>query len=356
VPVECVFGLADHNPVYNVPLELYDSGFNTAICKRLGLCDETPDAPCGVADLSDWREYVARSRGRHSLPRVQIALVAKYQHADAYKSVLEALEHAGLSVGVRVDVTVCDAEMFDGSEKDAETLREFDGVLVPGGFGARGVAGKIAACRAARENDIPYFGICLGLQIAVIEAARNLCGYADADSTEFAPDTEHPVVAILENQKGVSNTGGTMRLGNCPTRPIMGTRLAEAYCTELGESVTERHRHRFEINGAYLEDLYRVGMCLCATGRDGLAEAMERVGHPWFIGVQYHPEFNSRPTAPHPLFVAFVRAGKKRADGRPPAAPSNREFVIRVRQNEMRVVSGKVPEGSIFAGLQGDSK
>mgnify|MGYP000378999631 CR=1 FL=1 len=369
VPAGCVFALPNTSPIYAVPLDLYDGGLNAAVCERLGFCgsdaEETVTAfgVCGRVDLSDWREYVARARRRYTLPVARVALVGKYDHADAYKSVLDALEHAGLAAGVRVDVTQIDAEVFDGSDKDTGELEQFDGVLVPGGFGARGVAGKVNACKVARESQIPYFGICLGLQIAVIECARNQCGWLDADSTEFAPHTPTPVVTILDTQTAVTAKGGTMRLGNYPAVPSTGTKLADAYGLPDRASVRERHRHRYEINPAYLGYLSGAGLrsaavCLAATSDLGggacpLVEAMERPDHPWFVGVQYHPEFNSRPTGPHPLFLGFVKAAACRAAARPPEPTVTRwpaAFTVRLKPGEVRPVGPMAP-GGILAGL-----
>lgn len=384
VPADRVFAVEDTSPIYAVALDLYDNGFNRAVCDRLGYCgDDTeesvsesvgmpdlsagrqnPAAVCGRVDLADWRDYVARARARHTLPVARIAMVGKYDHADAYKSVLEALEHAGLAAGVRVDVTVIEAEVFDGSLRDAGELAPFDGVLVPGGFGSRGVAGKVWACRTARLGSIPYFGICLGLQVAVIECARHQCGLDGADSTEFAPDTPHPVVTILETQKGVTGKGGTMRLGNYPAQTFDRSRTEDAYGEPSDAIIWERHRHRYEINPAYVGRLESVGLYTSVMCADTLKtvdvrpiEAMERLDHPWFIGVQYHPEFNSRPTKPHPLFMGFVKAAACRAaarpaephvDWRPVACAAARP--VGVRSGGARAV-GPVSPKSILAGL-----
>ncbi len=345
VTAERVFVLPDTNPIYAVPLDLYDGGMNAAVCERLGLCPES-ESECGRVNLDDWRNYVRRSRSRYTLPVARVAMVGKYDHQDAYKSIAEALEHAGLAAGVRVDVTVVEAELFDGSAKDAGFLTQFDGVLVPGGFGSRGVAGKVHACKVARECGVPYFGICLGLQIAVIEAARNLCGWRDANSTEFDPKTPHPVVSMLHEQRDVSDKGGTMRLGTYPAAPLTGTKVAAAYGVRDGASVSERHRHRYEINGVYPNALDPVGLVPAATGLGGLVEAMERTDHPWFVGVQYHPEFNSRPTAPHPLFIGFVKAAGCRA-ARAKAA-SARPCSLAPLPAALRPI-GPLAPGSIFA-------
>lgn len=361
VAEENVFSLPDTSPVYAVALDLYDGGLNAAVCERLGFCDAqemtvSAFGVCGTVDLSDWRDYVERSRRRHTLPVCRVALVGKYDHADAYKSVLEALEHAGLAAGVRVDVTMMDAEVFDGSLKDANELAQFDGVLVPGGFGGRGVAGKVNACAVARVWKIPYFGICLGLQIAVIECARNCCGLTGADSTEFSPDTPHPVVTILTDQKAVTAKGGTMRLGKYPAQIVAGTKTSDAYGVPDDDLIWERHRHRYEINPAHLARLESGGLYMSVICADRLAdanvrpvEAMERLDHPWFVGVQYHPEFGSRPTQPHPLFQAFVKAAACRAAARPAEPRVNRwpvkTMTVRLAPGEVRTLTTGPPGG-----------
>jgi CTP synthase len=324
LPADRVFELADQDTVYAVPRALADAGLDAAVANRLGL-----PVAAGPAALADWDRWLDDHRGRGRRPPARVALVAKYGHADAYKSIIDALTHAGGAAGVRADVTMVDAELLETDPgAAAAVLAGHHGVLVPGGFGARGVAGKVAACRHAREAGLPYFGICLGMQVAVIEAARHLAGLAGADSTEFDPATPYPVVDLMEGQRGVTAKGGTMRLGGYPARPAHGTRLAAAYGRPAGEPVRERHRHRYEVNNAFLPDLARVGLRPAAwhTWHTGLSlvEAVERTDHPWFVGVQYHPEFLSKPTAPHPLFVAFLAACGRHGDaaGAPADAPA----------------------------------
>jgi CTP synthase len=311
VPKERVFVLQNTDPVYAVPLHVHADGLDAAVCDRFGIATPKPR-------LDDWAEYVKRSHDRRNLPTARVAVVAKYDHFDAYKSIMEALEHAGLAASVRPEVTMIDAEMLDGTDADTELLREFDGVLVPGGFGTRGVAGKVRACQIAREEQTPYFGICLGLQIAVIEAARNILKLPGADSTEFNPDTPDPVVSILDAQRSVEAKGGTMRLGQCEAEIVPGTVVSDAYGdSEAGAMrvIRERHRHRYEIEHRYVPRLkLEAGLMPAAINPTlKVVEAMCRADHPWFVGVQWHPEFNSRPTEPHPLFVAFVKAAGRHA-------------------------------------------
>jgi CTP synthase len=237
---------------------------------------------------------------------VTVAFVGKYvKHRDAYKSVYEALDHAGIAHDVRVKVLRIEAELVD-REGAGAMLAKADGLLVPGGFDKRGVAGKFEAIRFAREHNVPFFGICLGLQCAAVEFARNVAGLDGANSTEFAKDTPHPVVALLDEQLKVTQVGGTMRLGACECVLKPGTKTAAAYGKP---SVSERHRHRYEVNNAYRERLEAAGLIVSGTSPDGtLVEAIELPNHPWFIGVQCHPEFQSKPTKPHPLFRDFIGA------------------------------------------------
>ncbi|NLT71555.1 MAG: CTP synthase [Verrucomicrobiaceae bacterium] len=283
--------------IYRAPLNLHDHQLDSIICERLGL--ETPDP-----DLIEWRNMVDRIvNPSHS---IKIGVVGKYiDHQDAYKSIYESLTHAGAANDTKVEIVRIDSSDIeeDGAEK---YLGEVSGVLIPGGFGDRGIEGKISAARYARENDIPYFGICLGMQIAVIEFARNACGLEHAHSTEFAEGTPHPVICLLEDQKGINDKGGTMRLGTWETKMTAGSRSAELYGQQ---SVNERHRHRYELNQNYLPLFGEKGLQLVGTSPDGtLGEVIEIPGHPFFIAVQFHPEFQSKPNAPHPLFKGFIAA------------------------------------------------
>ncbi len=284
--------------LYEVPLALEKQGFAEAACRHLRLAPRKPD-------LSEWEDLVKKIHS--ATGRVSIAVVGKYvELADAYISVSESLRHAGYQLGAAVDVRLISSEKVN-RDNCAALLSGCDGILVPGGFGDRGIEGKIEAVRYARENGVPFFGICLGMQMAVIEFARNVLGYAGANSTEFRPDTPAPVIDIMEQQRGVVNKGGTMRLGRYPCKLRAGTRSRAAYGEEL---IFERHRHRYEFSNRYRGQMQAAGLTLAGTSPDGeLVEIVELEGHPWFVGVQFHPEFKSRPNRPHPLFLGFVQAG-----------------------------------------------
>jgi CTP synthase len=285
----------DHT-IYEVPLVLRDQKLDETIARRLGF-------PQGKADLSDWERIV--DGVKHPRHEVEIAVAGKYiELQDAYKSIYESLAHAGIRHSTRVKFRKIESEQIETEGAD-KLLAGVSGVLVPGGFGKRGVEGKIAAVRYAREKKVPFFGLCFGMQIAVIETARNLCGLAGANSSEVDPKTPHPVISLLDAQKRVVDMGATMRLGAQPCKLSSG-RALEAYATPR---IFERHRHRFEFNPAYKQVLAEHG--LVVTGEHEslhLAEIVERNDHPWFVGVQYHPEFKSKPTKAHPLFDRFVAA------------------------------------------------
>jgi len=310
VQEEAVISVWDADTIYKIPQMLHDQGLDAIVCEKLGLSPPP-------ADLSIWSHLIHALENPKS--EVTIGMVGKYvELTESYKSLTEALRHAGLHTESRVNIAYIDSEEIEA--KGPGALAKFDAILVPGGFGKRGVEGKIAAARLARENKIPYLGICLGMQVALIEYARNKAGLAKANSTEFDPDTEHPVVALInewQNHDGKierrdtdSDLGGTMRLGaqSCPVKP--GTLAAEIY----GSQVTERHRHRYEANNHYLKRVEDAGLIVSArTPNESLCEIMElpRTGenaHPWYLGVQYHPEFKSTPREGHPLFISFVRA------------------------------------------------
>ena len=286
----------DVGTIYEVPLLLESEGLGDLLVHRLGL-------PAGTPELDDWQRIVDRIND--PAKTVTIGLVGKYDLRDAYMSVVEALVHAGAANDTRVDIRWCRAE--DLPEVGAsEALAHCDGIIVPGGFGPRGVEGKLAAIRYAREQGVPFFGLCLGLQCAVIEFARNVCGLPTANSTEFEPDTPDPVIALLPDQKDLQLLGGTMRLGSFTCRLQAGTVAARAYASP---EVRERHRHRLELNSAYLPLLTAHGMVASGLWADvGLVEVVELPSHPWYVATQFHPEFRSRPNRPHPLFVAFVAA------------------------------------------------
>jgi CTP synthase len=299
-PNDAIFEAVDTDFIYEVPLMLEEQGMAKWVMQRLGLTDGEPD-------LTDWRELVRR--GRNPVGEVNIAMVGKYvQLRDAYLSVVEALKHGGFAHQVCVRIRWVDAEQLN-DETAPLLLNGIDGIVVPGGFGYRGIEGKIAAIKYARENGIPLLGLCLGLQCAVIEFARNVCGLSGANSTEFDEGTRHPVIALMDEQRRVVQKGGTMRLGAYPCFLKPGTKIAEIYGTHL---VYERHRHRYEVNPRYHEILERHGMVLGGISPDGkLVEAIELSDHPFFVATQFHPEFKSRPNRPHPLFASFIAASLK---------------------------------------------
>jgi CTP synthase len=311
VDVEAVISNSDVSDVYLVPEALQAEGLDELVCRQLGL-------PAGPADLGEWLELTERIHGRTE--EVEIALVGKYvQLHDAYLSVHEALKHAGVHHGCEVRVRWVDAEGMSLEEASA-TLDEVDGVLVPGGFGSRGWEGKILACRVAREQEIPYLGICLGMHVAVSEFARHVVGLEGANSTEMDPETPYPVIDLLPEQKEIEDLGGTMRLGAQAVELADGTRTQEAY----GEAVVhERHRHRYEVNNQYRPRLVEEGLVVSGTFQEGrLVEVVELSDHPWFVASQFHPEFKSRPTRPAPLFRDFVGAALDRRRARTGAAVS----------------------------------
>lgn len=292
--------------IYEVPLGLVEHRMDELIVKKLGI-----DA--GQLELEDYRELIHRIRNPRN--EITIAVVGKYiEHRDAYKSIYESLDHAGFQHSTRIIAKRVEAEDLERKGPDA-LLSGVDGILVPGGFGMRGIEGKIHAVRYARENKIPYFGICLGMQCAVIEFARNVLGLEDANSSEFAKDTQHPVICLLEEQEDVEDKGGTMRLGAQPCILSDGSKAEAAY----GNSeVSERHRHRYEFNPQYREKYVHGGLVPVGTSPDGsLVEVVELVDHPWYVAVQYHPEFKSQPNNPHPLFAGFVGAALEQRQTRP---------------------------------------
>ncbi|MDI6871765.1 MAG: CTP synthase [Bacillota bacterium] len=307
VDVEAVIPNEDAETIYEVPLLFAREGLDDLVIRRLNL-------PAGDHDLAEWREMVERLKGLKE--RVTIALVGKYVSLhDAYLSVAEALRHAGIANGVEVRIKWLHADKLEGHTPGevAELLKEADGVLVPGGFGYRGIEGKIAAVRHARECRVPFLGICLGMQCAVIEFARHAVGLAGANSSEFDAGSPHPVIDLMPEQKDIEDLGGTMRLGLYPCVLTPGTRSAAAY----GEGIVyERHRHRYEFNNEYRAALTEAGLAIGGLSPDRrLVEIVELPDHPWFVGTQFHPEFKSRPNRPHPLFRDFVAAAKARRQG-----------------------------------------
>ncbi len=287
--------------IYEVPLKMQAQKLDEVVLEKLHL-------PCeGESDMSTWREFVEKVKNPKDT--VKIALVGKYTELpDAYKSIVEAFVHAGAVNEVKVKVEYVNAEKINDDTAE-EMLGGHDGVLVAPGFGHRGLSGKIAAVKYARENKVPFMGICLGMQCAVIEFARNVLGYKDANSTEMETPTEHPVIDLMEEQKNVTDKGGTMRLGAYPCRIERGSHLYEAYGQEV---IYERHRHRYEFNNRFLADFEAAGMKAAGVNPEtGLVEAVEIKDHPWFVGAQFHPEYKSTVKRPHPLFVGFVAAALK---------------------------------------------
>ncbi len=297
VEPQAVISAIDAPSIYEVPLTLRGQGLDAMVIDRLGL-------ECGEPDITEWQAFVDHRRA--IADEVDIALVGKYvQLPDAYLSVTEALSHAGIFHDHKVNVHWVDAESLTPEEVD-EVLASYDGILVPGGFGIRGIEGKIRAARYARENKVPYFGICLGMQVAVAEFARHVAGLEGANSSEFDPVTPHPVIDLMREQVDVADMGGTMRLGAYPCKVVPETRGFAAYGEEV---IYERHRHRYEVNNAYRQQLIDAGMIVSGVSPDGkLVEMIELPDHPWFLGNQGHPEFKSRPTRPAPLFRDFVGA------------------------------------------------
>ncbi|MDZ7745435.1 MAG: CTP synthase (glutamine hydrolyzing) [Halobacteriales archaeon] len=295
VPTDAVFSNPDVPDVYQVPLVVEDEGLDQYVMERLDLAEEAvPEED----RENEWRELVTQE----TTGEVDIALAGKYDLEDAYLSVHEALKHAGLDQGVDVNTLWVDAEEM--TDEHRERLERADGVVVPGGFGARGTDGKIEAIRYAREHDVPFLGLCLGFQMAVIEFARNVCGLDHADSTEFEEETPHPVIAILPEQYEVEDMGGTMRLGAHETQIQENTLAADLYGSD---SCTERHRHRYEVNPEYIDELESAGITF--SGRaDSRMEILELDDHPYFVGTQFHPEFRSRPGRASPPFVGLLDA------------------------------------------------
>ena len=294
VKPDCVIENRTLPSLYEAPLMLEEHDFSLIVCRELGLWTRAPE-------LGEWKAMVERAR--HPSRRVTIGLVGKYvQLHDAYLSVAEALRHAGFALGAAVDIRWIDSETIT-EESAADTLSGCDGLIVPGGFGDRGVEGMIATAHYAREHDVPYLGICLGMQVAVIEFARHVCDLKDATSGELDPDSPHKVIDFLPDQSDSVSKGGTLRLGAWPCRIAEGSRMAECYGTT---GISERHRHRYEFNNDYRVQLSENGLVLCGQSPDGhIVEAVE-LSLRFFIGVQFHPEFKSRPNRPHPLFVGLI--------------------------------------------------
>lgn len=287
----------DADTLYEVPLMLEEEGLPQLVCDRLNLT-------CGVPDLTEWKKIVDREKNPKG--SVRIALVGKYvELKDAYLSVAEALKHAGIANEAKVEIDWIHSEHLNEDNVE-EVLKDADGILIPGGFGDRGVEGKIIAAKYARENKVPFLGICLGMQLAVVEFARNVAGLKDAHSSELNPDTTNPVIDLMPEQKDIEDMGGTMRLGIYPCRIYEGTKAHEAYGEDL---IYERHRHRYEFNNYFREILSEKELIISGISPDErLVEIIELRDHPWFVAGQFHPEFKSRPTRPHPLFRELIKA------------------------------------------------
>ena len=292
----------DADTLYAVPLALQDQKLDQLTCEHLKL-------DCGEADMTEWNELLHRVRNLSK--KTKIALVGKYvELQDAYISVVEALRHAGYNFDADVEVKWLNSELVNAENVD-ELMSDVDGILVPGGFGDRGVEGKIVVTKYARENKVPFLGICLGMQLASVEYARHVLGYETAHSAELNPETPYPIIDLLPEQKDVEDLGGTLRLGLYPCKLIPGTKAYEAYA---GEVVYERHRHRYEFNNHFRDEMEAAGFIFSGTSPDGrLVEIVELADHPWFVASQFHPEFTSRPTRPQPLFRDFINAALENA-------------------------------------------
>ena len=305
VQPDCVIQNATAETLYEVPLLMAKEGLDEVVCRKLGLITYQPD-------LREWSAMVRREKEAHR--HVRIALVGKYtQLHDAYLSVVEALHHAGTANHAVVEIAWIDSEELTEQNLEA-SLRGCGGILVPGGFGERGIEGMIRAIQYAREQRVPFFGICLGMQMAVVEFARHVLGWADANSAEFSETTRHPVIALMPDQMHITDKGGTMRLGKYPCVLAENTRSRALYGTA---EISERHRHRFEFQNDCRSEMQEQGMVLSGLSPDGrLVEIVELSQHPWFVGAQFHPEFKSRPDRPHPLFYGFVKAALEQMQGK----------------------------------------
>ncbi len=292
----------DADTLYEVPIMLRKENLDTLVCQRLGL-------PDGSSAIPDWERIVEIQKSPKD--KVKIAIVGKYIDLhDAYLSISESLTHAGIANNLDVEVMWVNAVDLEVAEKVSGILGQADGVIVPGGFGERGIEGKIKAIQYCRESKTPFFGICLGMQLAVIEFARNVLGYREANSTEFCSDTPHPFIDLMPEQKNITDMGGTMRLGSY--KCCISNKETFAYAAYKSEEIAERHRHRYEFNNVYFEEITNAGMRVAGVNPDhGLVEIIELPDHPWYVGVQFHPEFKSRPVRSHPLFRELVAAAKK---------------------------------------------
>ncbi len=308
VPKDMVVEMKDLPTIYQAPLILHREKVDVNILKKLNL------TPSGDVNLSDWKDFVDTLLKLKD--KIRIGIVGKYVDVkDSYKSISEAFVHASVSNKVKVELKYIDSEKLEEMDDVSDEFSDVDGILVPGGFGHRGIEGKIKAIKYARENRVPFFGICLGMQLASIEFARNVLGLKGANSTEFVPDTEYPIITILPEKKGIKQLGGTLRKGAYPAILKPGTLTYEIYGRV--REISERHRHRYEFNPIFREEFEKNGMIVSGESPDGyLVEIIELKDHPFFIGVQFHPEFKSRPMSPHPIFHHFVKAAKNRRSGK----------------------------------------
>ena len=318
VPVDSVIAAKDVSVIYELPMALHSEGLDDRIVDRLNIWSRQPD-------LEIWRRAVERLK-KPSNGAISVAVVGKYVDLkDSYKSLHEALVHGGLANDVHVHLHYVDSEELEQSDVHAE-LGVHHAILVPGGFGGRGSEGKVKAIRYAREQGIPFFGICLGMQMAIVEFARHCCGLSTANSVEFDPDTEHPVIHLMAEQHGVKDKGGTMRLGAYPCKLSSGSMARSIYGTD---EISERHRHRFEVNNSYRDQLESAGLVLSGVSPDSkLVEMVELSDHPYFVGCQFHPEFKSKPHKAHPLFVRFIEAGMQNARQRSDALEAEAQAVV----------------------------
>lgn len=299
VPRDAVYDIPDvEHTIYEVPFELYDQKFDQHLLELLGL-------KINKANLTKWEKML--STYLNPKKKVRVGLVGKYvEHQDAYKSVIESLIHGGIAHAAEVEVVPISSDEVEKTASPKKLLAKLDGILVPGGFGSRGWEGKLLAAEYCREHNVPYFGICLGMQVLVVEFARNVAGFEDANSTEMDQNTPHPVISLLSEQEAITSLGGTMRLG---AYPCSLTQKTKAYTAYKRKNISERHRHRYEFANKYKDELTKAGLVISGTfPEENLCEIAEIKGHPWMVGVQFHPEFRSKPVEPHPLFASFVGA------------------------------------------------
>lgn len=347
LPANCVFSSIDVSSIYEVPLRFHEEKLDEKIAERLGIWASAPD-------LSKWKSMVEKIT--HPKASVRIGIVGKYTDLhESYKSLSEALIHGGVANDVKVEMVYIEAEEIE--KGNLESLRTVDGILVPGGFGERGAEGKIRAIEFARTEGVPFFGICLGMQLATIEFARNVCGIKDANSAEFRPEGQSNVIDLMESQKGVTDMGGTMRLGayECLVTPKYNGKPTKAYAAYGKEKISERHRHRFEFANSFRDVISSKGLLISGknvnskTGEE-LVEMVELPEHPWFLGCQFHPEFLSKPMFPHPLFSSFIRASKEASVAAQKPLPGMKQ-----EKGSEKKKDAKVPASGALARVEQES-